>query len=150
MGNVLEDREVYQRREPKDHIEDQGPKKFRQHNLPVPDRRSHERLDRSEFKFLGKGPHGNQRENQNEGEPEENGIEERLLHRVLHRSLIHEGDLKVKVGATDEEKEEQDDVGDRRVEVTRYFAGKEGVEFSHNASRQDVVVPGSEGKMSPT
>src|SRR5205814_7190440 len=72
--------------------------------------------------------------NQDEGEPEKNRIKKCFLYRVLHRSLVHERQLKVEVRSADEEKKEQDDVGDRRVEVARDFAGKKSVELTHLSS----------------
>jgi hypothetical protein len=49
----------------------------------------------------------------------------------LHWPLVHERNLEIEVGSAHEQKEDQDDVGDGRVEVTGYFAGKKRVEFTH-------------------
>ena len=80
MSDRLKDPEVNERREPEDHIKDESAEEFCQHDLPVADRRRHERLDRAELKLLREQSHGDQGKNQNEGEPEENRIEERFLH----------------------------------------------------------------------
>jgi hypothetical protein len=70
---------VKQRWQPKDDVENQGPEKFRENNLPVADRRCHERLNRAHFKFLGKKAHRDEGENQDERKPEENRIKKRFL-----------------------------------------------------------------------
>src|SRR4029077_221606 len=45
--------------------------------------------------------------------------------------LVHEGNLKIEIDSADQEEENQNDVGDRRVKITADFAKKECVEFSH-------------------
>jgi len=75
MRNLLKDREVKQRRDPKNDVENDRAEKLREDDLPVAHWCSHERFDRAELKLLRKKPHGNERKNQNEGEPEENRIE---------------------------------------------------------------------------
>src|SRR5262245_52403407 len=123
MRDVLENGEVEKSGDPKDHIKDHGPEELRQYYLPVANRCSHQRFDGAELEFLRESPHRNQRENQDKGEPEEDRVKKCFLHRVLHGALIHERNLEVKIRSAHEEEEEQDDVCDRRVEVTRYFAG---------------------------
>ena len=137
--DLLKNRKVKNRGNPQNQIKNQRAEKFRQHDLPIADRRRHERLDSAEFKFLGKQTHGDERKDQHEREPEEDRIKERFLHRILHRPLIHERDLKIEIDAAHQQKENQNDVGDRRVEVTRHFAGEQGVELSHSAQKE--VIP---------
>src|SRR5205807_4463356 len=128
----LEDPEVKKRRQPENDVKNQGAEKLREHDLPVANRRRHERLDSAELKFLREQSHRDEREDEDEGEPEENRIEESFLDRIADRFPVHERELEIKIRARDEEKKEQDDVRDRRVEVAADFAGKEGVKFSHD------------------
>ena len=104
MRDRLEDPEINQGRQPEDEIEDQRAEKLREHDLPVANRRRHERLDRSELKFLRKESHRDQGKNQNEGEPEENRVEECFLDRIRNRLPVHERELEIKIRARDEEK----------------------------------------------
>jgi len=111
-------REVQQCRDPQHQIKNQCTEKFSKHDLPIAHRRSHERLDRAKLKFLGEQAHRDEWEDQNKGEPEKDGIKKRFLHRVLHLTLVHEGDLKIKVHSGDQQEKDKDYVGDRRVEVS--------------------------------
>ena len=134
------DREVKQRRNPEDKIKDQRTKTFREHHLPVTHRRRHERLDRAELKFLRKQAHCDEGKNQNESEPEEDRVKKCLLDGVLHLPLVHEGNLKIKIHPADEQKKNQDDIGDRRVEVAAHFAGEQSVKFPHVGCVNVVVM----------
>jgi hypothetical protein len=124
-------RKVKQGRDPEDEIKDQRAKKFREHHLPVTDRRRHQRLDRAELKFLRKQAHCDKGKNQNEREPEEDRVKKSFLDGVLHLPLVHEGNLKIKIHPADEQKKNHDDIGDRRVEVAAYFAGEQSIKFMH-------------------
>src|SRR5206468_7267673 len=108
-----------------------GAEKFRENDLPVAHRRGHERLNRAQLKLLGKEPHCDQRKNQDEGEPEENGIKKCFLNGILHLPLVHERNLEIEINAGDEQKENENDIGDGRVKITAHFAGEEGVELTH-------------------
>jgi hypothetical protein len=132
MGNGLENDEVEQGRNPKDDVKDKGTEVLREHHLPVAHWRGHEWFDRPELKLFRKKPHRDERKNEDKSEPEEHGIKERLLDRILDRPLVHERDLKVEVDPADQEKEDEDDVGNRRIEVTSNFAGKKSEEFCHD------------------
>ena len=131
MRDCLKDDEVKKRRNPKHHVENERAEKFCEHDLPVAHGRSHQRLDRAELKFLGEQPHGDERENEDEGEPEEDRVKERFLHRVGHRPLIHERDLEIEIDAAHEQEKDENDVSDRRVEITAHFASEQGEEFTH-------------------
>src|SRR5438105_6499026 len=115
MRDRLEDPKINERRNPKDHVKDQRSEKFREHHLPVADRRRHERLDRAELKFLREQSHRDEREDQNEGEPEENRVKERFLDRIADRFPVHERELEIKVGAAEEKKKEKKNLPNRRV-----------------------------------
>ena len=128
------DSKIKQRRDPKNYVEHQRAKKFRQYYLPVSHRSSGQRLNRAELKFLGEETHRDQRENQNKGKPEEDRVKKRLLDRVLHLALVHEGDLKIKIDPADDQEKDKHDVGDRRMEVAAYFAREQGVKFTHTPS----------------
>src|SRR5438128_3795441 len=127
----MKDQKVKKSWDPKNKIEDESAKKFRQHHLPVSHRGSHKRLDCSQLKFLREQPHGDEREDQDKSKPEKDRVKKCFLHRILHWSLIHERNLEIEVGSAHEQKEDQDDVGDGRVEIARYFARKKGVKFTH-------------------
>jgi hypothetical protein len=58
-------------------------------------------------------------------------LKKRFLNRVGDGPLIHEGDLEIKVEASDEKEEDENDVGDRRIKVAANFARKKNEEFSH-------------------
>ncbi len=79
MRDRLKDPEIKQRWKPKHEVKNKRAEKFRQNHLPVAHRRSHQRLDRAELKFLREQAHRDQRENQNKREPEKDRIEKRLL-----------------------------------------------------------------------
>src|SRR3984893_18266960 len=97
MRDRLKDREVQQSQDPENNEEHKGAKKFRETYLPIVPRRSYERLNGAELKFLGKKPHRNKGKNQNKREPEKNRIKECFLHRIRHRALIHIRNLKIKI-----------------------------------------------------
>src|SRR5207248_6572602 len=96
--------EVEERWKPERDVKHECADKLCQHNLQIPHRRGHERLDRAELKLLGEKTHRDQRKNQNERQPEENIIEKRFLNRVARRALIHERNLKVVIHARSEER----------------------------------------------
>src|SRR5919106_2627150 len=125
------DRKVKQRGDPEDEVKDHRAEKFREHYLPVTHRRRHKRFDRAELKFLGKQAHCDEGKNQHESEPEEDRVKKSFLHGVLHLPLVHEGNLKIKIHPADEQEENENNVGDRRLEVTAYFAGEQSVKFTH-------------------
>src|SRR5207302_7546466 len=95
MRDQLENPEVKQRRQPEDEIENQGTEEFREHDLPISDRRRHEGLDRAELKFLREQAHRDERKNQDESEPEEDRIEERFLDGIADRLPVHERKLEI-------------------------------------------------------
>src|ERR1051326_1660165 len=138
MRDLFENRKVNKRRDPKNDVKYEGAEEFREHDLQIAHRCGHQRFNRAEFKFLGKKPHRDERKDQNEGEPEKHRIEECFLDRVARRSLVHERNLKVKVDATDEEKENQNDVGDRRVEIASNFAIEQCVKLLHSTSTSSM------------
>src|SRR5881394_3591419 len=126
MGSRLvcysrENPKINKRWDPEDQVKHKGAKKLREHYLPVANRRSRERLDRAELKFLGKQTHCDERKNQHESEPEEDRIKKSFLHGVLHLPLVHERNLKIKIHPADEQEENENNVGDRRVEVAAHF-----------------------------
>jgi hypothetical protein len=131
MGDGLKDDEIKKGRDPEDDVKKEGAEIFREHDLPVTHRRSHEGLDRAELKFLGEEPHRDEGKNQNEGEPKEDGIKERLLDGIRNRSLVHEGNLEIEIDSADEEEKDENDVGDRRVEVAFDLAREESEKLSH-------------------
>ena len=141
MRDDLEDDEIEERWNPEHEIEDQCAEEFRKDHLPVAHRRGHERLDRAEFKFLREQTHRDQREDQDEGEPEENGVEEGFLHRIRHRLAVHEGELEVEIDAAQEQEENEDDVGNRRIEVTADFAAEESEELAHEVNSLAFSIP---------
>src|SRR4029077_14675893 len=125
---------VKKRRDPEDQVKDKSANKFREYYLPVANRRSCERLDGAELKFLRKQAHRDQRKNQNKREPEKNRIEECFLDRVLHLALVHERDLEIKIDPADDQKKDHHDVRDRGVEIAAHFAGEQGPEFTHRSA----------------
>src|SRR5438046_158120 len=127
MRDCLKDPKINERRNPEDHVKDERSEKFRQHHLPVADRCGHERLDCAELKFLREKSHPDERKDQNKNETEEDRVEECLLDRIRKRPLVHVGELEVEIRSRDEEEKKEDDVSDRRVEVTAHFAGDERV-----------------------
>jgi hypothetical protein len=145
MRDFLKDREVKQRRDPKNNVESERAEKFRKDHLPIVHRRGHEGLDCAKLKFFGEKPHRDERENQNEGEPKENRVKERFLHRVLHLALVHETELEIENDAADEQKKNQNDIRDGRVEVAAYFAHQEREKFSHNPDTRVIPNPAVAG-----
>ena len=125
--------EVKQCRHPEDKIEHQRAEKLREYHLPVAYGGSSKRLNGAELKFFGEQAHRDQGKNQNECEPEEERIEECLLYRVLHLSLVHEGDLKVKIDPADDEEKDQHDVRDRGMEVAAHLAREQSVKLTHGS-----------------
>jgi hypothetical protein len=49
----------------------------------------------------------------------------------LHLTLVHEGDLEIKIDPADYQEKDEHDVRDRGMEIATYFARKESVKFSH-------------------
>ena len=49
-------------------------------------------------------------------------------------ALVHEGDLEIEIDPTDDQEKDEDDVGDRRIEVAADFARKESVKLTHGLS----------------
>src|SRR5436190_2561586 len=131
MRYVLKNGEVEDGRDPKHQIKHQSTKKFCQHNLPVADRGGHEGLNGSQFKFLRKDAHRNKRKYQNEGKPEEHRVKKRFLHRIRYGALIHERDLEVKIYSANQKEKDENDVGNRGVEVTRYLPREQSEELTH-------------------
>src|SRR5689334_2859003 len=111
MGDDLEDPEIGRRRDPEGDVENERAKKLRENDLPIADRCSHERLYRSQLKFLGEEPHGDERKNQDESEPEKDRVKEGFLDGVAHRSLVHERNLEIEINPTNQKEENQHDVG---------------------------------------
>src|SRR6266480_3654410 len=135
MRDLLKNREVEKRREPEHDVKHERAEKFRQHDLRIPDRCSHKRLDCAELKFLGKKTHRDQRKNQNERKPEEHRIEKCFLHRIRGGPLVHERNLEIKIDPADQQEKYEHDVSDRRMKITAHFASKECVKFSHRLDR---------------
>src|SRR6202043_423104 len=107
MCDLLKEKKVKQRRQPKNDVKNERAGKLSQHDLPVPHRSRHQWLDCAELKLLGEKSHSNERKDQDKGEPEKNGIKKRLLHRVLQLSLIHERNLEIEIHARDEQEENE-------------------------------------------
>ena len=120
--------------DPEDHVKDQRAEKLRQHHLPIVHGDSSKRLDGAKFKFFGEQAHRDERKNQDEREPEEDRIKKCFLNRVLYLAPIHEGDLKIEINPANDEKEDQHNVGDRRVKIATNFAREQGVKLSHKLS----------------
>ena len=135
LRDLLKNREVEERWKPERDVKHECADKLCQHNLQIPHRRGHERLDRAELKLLGEKTHRDQRKNQNERQPEENIIEKRFLNRVARRALIHERNLKVVIHAGDEQEKHDNDVTDRRMKIAADLASEQGVKFSHRLGR---------------
>ena len=56
-----------------------------------------------------------------------------LPDRVLHLTLVHEGDLKVKINPADNQEEDEQDVRDRGVKIATYFTREQGVKLTHES-----------------
>ena len=125
---------------PENDIKDQRAKKFREHNLPVAYWRSHERLNRAEFKFFREQAHGDKRKNQDKRKPEEDRVKKRFLHRVLDLALVHERNLKIKINSSNEQEENENDIGDRRVKIAADLARKESVKLTHGLLRKTMSI----------
>src|SRR5438309_12018867 len=120
----LEDQKVKKGWNPENKLEDESAEKFRQHYLPVSDRPGHKRFNRAQLKFLREQPHGDEWEYQDKSEPEKDRVKKCFLHRILDWPLVHERNLDIEVGSHHQQTDDQDDVGDGRVEVARYFERK--------------------------
>src|SRR6266508_6310781 len=131
IRDLEKDGEIKQCRDPENYVEDQRAKEFCQYYLPVAHRDSCQWFNRAELKFFGKQTHRDEGKDQNKGKPEEDRIKKCLLHRVLHLTLVHEGDLEIKIDPADYQEKDEHDVGDRGMEIAAYFARKESVKFLH-------------------
>src|SRR5260370_16041925 len=139
-SDILKNDKIERGRNPENDIKDQRAKKFREQNLPVAYRRSHERLNRAEFKFFREQAHGDERKNQDKRKPEKDRVEKRFLHRVLDLTLVHERNLKIKINSSDEQEENKNDIGDRRVKIAADLARKESVKLTHGLPRKTMSI----------
>src|SRR5438105_1574276 len=135
-SDILKNDKVERGWNPENDIKDQRAKKFREHNLPVAYWRSHERLNRAEFKFFREQAHGDKRKNQDKRKPEEDRVKKRFLHRVLDLALVHERNLKIKINSSNEQEENENNIGDRQVKIAADFARKEIVKLTHGYSER--------------
>src|SRR5947208_16115371 len=96
-SDILKNDKIERGWNPENDIKDQRAKKFREHNLPVSYWRSHERLNRAEFKFFREQAHGDKGKNQDKRKPEEDRVKKRFLDGVLDLELGNERKLKIKI-----------------------------------------------------
>src|SRR5438067_4934899 len=139
-SDILKNDKIERGWNPENDIKDQCAKKFREHNLPVAYWRSHERLNRAEFKFLCEQAHGDERKNQDKRKPEEDRVKKRFLHRVLDLTLVHERNLKIKIHAGNEQEKNENDIGDRRVKIAADLAQEQSVKLTHGSSRTTMSI----------
>src|SRR5436190_5605610 len=130
-SDILKNDKIERGWNPENDIKDQRAKKFRENNLPVAYWRSHERFNRAEFKFFREQAHGDKGKNQEKRKPEEDRVKKRFLHRVLDLALVHEGNLKIKIHAGNDQEKNENDVGDRRVKIAADLAQEQSVELTH-------------------
>src|SRR6266699_2757465 len=139
-SDILKNYKIERGWNPENDIKDQRAKKFREHNLPVTHGRGHERLTRAEFKFFREQSHGDERKNQDKRKPEKDRIKKGFLHRVLDLALVHERNLKIKINSSDEQEENKNNIGDRRVKIAAHLARKERVKLTHGLPRMTMSV----------